>query len=238
MKKILTFIIVLLSVFLIYLGFKDKKIYYLSLGDSLSLGKNPYNILDYGYSEYIKDYLREKGLLETYVDGLNREDKRIIDIISDIKNNKKILVDNKEKNFQHVLIKSDLITLSIGSNDLLSNIKLGYDFNNIDLYNKFDQLLLDYEDLFKLLREYCKEQIILIGLYNSTNYRELDEFFNYTDIKLNELSIKYNIQFIKISTEFKNNKYFPNSKNLFPNKEGYIFIGDEVKKLIENIQNT
>ena len=111
MKKVLTLIIVVLSVFLIYLGFKDKKIYYLSLGDSLSLGKNPYNVLDYGYSDYIKDYLENKELLETYADGLNREDKRIIDIINDIKNNEKVLVDNKEKTLQHVLIKADLITL-------------------------------------------------------------------------------------------------------------------------------
>ena len=91
MKKILTFIIVVLSVFLIYLGFKDKKTYYLSLGDSLSLGKNPYNVLDYGYTDYVKDYLEDKNLLEVYVDGLNREDKRIIDIISDINNNRKFI---------------------------------------------------------------------------------------------------------------------------------------------------
>ena len=166
MKKVLTLIIVVLSVFLIYLGFKDKKIYYLSLGDSLSLGKNPYNVLDYGYSDYIKDYLEDKELLETYADGLNREDKRIIDIINDIKNNEKVLVDNKEKTLQHVLIKADLITLSIGINDLLSNVKINQDFNINDLYNKFDQLLNDYDELFKLLKEYCKEDIVLIGLYN------------------------------------------------------------------------
>lgn len=234
MKKVLTLIIVVLSVFLIYLGFKDKKIYYLSLGDSLSLGKNPYNVLDYGYSDYIKDYLEEKELLETYADGLNREDKRIIDIINDIKNNEKVLVDNKEKTLQHVLIKADLITLSIGANDLLSNVKINQDFNINDLYNKFDQLLNDYDELFKLLKEYCKEDIILIGLYNNINNQNLDKFFNYSNIKLKDLCNKYNIKFIEISNEFKNNNYFPNNKNLFPNKDGYIYIGKEIVKLIEN----
>ena len=236
MKKILTLIIVVLSVFLIYLGFKDKDIYYLSLGDALSLGKNPYNILDYGYSEYVKDYLEDKELLETYVDGLNREDKRIIDVINDIKDNKKVLIDGKEKTLQHILIKSDLITLSIGSNDLLSNIKINYEFNESDLYKKFDELLSDYEELFKLLREYCKEQIVLIGLYNNID-ANLDEFFNYVNIKLQELSSRYNINFIKISDEFKNETYFPNPNNLYPSKEGYIFIGKEIVKLIENKEN-
>jgi lysophospholipase L1-like esterase len=234
MKKILTFIIVLLSVFLIYLGFKDKKVYYLSLGDYLSLGKNPYNILDYGYSDYVKDYLENKKILETYVDGLNREDKRIIDIISDINNNQKVLVNNKEKTIQNVLIKSDLITLSIGSNDLLNNVNINYEFNENDLYNKFEQLLVDYENLFKLLREYCKENIILIGLYNNLDDIKLDEFFNYANVKLKQLCDEYDIKYIKISDEFKNDEYFPNPLNLYPNKEGYIFIGKEIIKLIEN----
>ena len=35
-----------------------------SLGNSLSLGKNSYNILDYGYSDYVKEYL------EKYLDML------------------------------------------------------------------------------------------------------------------------------------------------------------------------
>ena len=141
-----------------------------------------------------------------------------------------------KKTLQHILIKSDLITLSIGSNDLLSNVKINYEFNESDLYKKFDELLFDYEELFKLLREYCKEQIILIGLYNNID-GNLDEFFKYANAKLQELSNRYNISFIKISDEFKNEIYFPNPNSLYPNKEGYIFIGKEIVKLIENKEN-
>jgi len=233
MKKILTLIIVVLSVFLIYIGFKDNKIYYLSLGDSLSLGKNPYNMLDYGYTDYIKEYLENNGLLETYVDGLNRENKRIIDIINDINNNETILVDNKEKTLQNALIKADLITLSIGSNDLFNNVKINDEFTENDLYNKFDQLLTDYEKLFKLLRQYCKEEIVLIGIYDNIEINS-DNLFNYINQKLKDLSEKYNIKYINIYNEFKQNYYFPNPNNLYPNKNGYIFIGKEIIKLIEN----
>lgn len=236
MKKILILIIVSLSVFLIYLGFKDKKIYYLSLGDSLSLGKNSYNILDYGYSDYIKEYLENNDILETYVDEYNNEEKRIIDIINDIKHNEKKLINNKEKTIQHVLIKADLVTLSIGTNDLLNNVRIDYEFNITDLYNKFEKLLVDYENLFKLLREYCKEKIVLIGLYNNSD-ENLDEFFNYANTKLQELCNKYNINYININDEFKNNKYFSNTNRLYPNKDGYMYIGKEIVKLIENKEN-
>ena len=84
MRKILIALVVIFSVFLIYLGFNDKKIYYFSMGDFLSLGINPYKVLDYGYSDYVKDYLSSKDILEAYTDSLSRENKRITDIIQDI----------------------------------------------------------------------------------------------------------------------------------------------------------
>ena len=64
MKKILILIIVSLSVFLIYLGFKDKKIYYLSLGDSLAAGQTPYNTIEKSYGDYIKEYIDDNYIDE------------------------------------------------------------------------------------------------------------------------------------------------------------------------------
>ena len=232
MRKILIALVVIFSVFLIYLGFNDKKIYYFSMGDFLSLGINPYKVLDYGYSDYVKDYLSSKDILEAYTDSLSRENKRITDIIQDIKDNSKLLVGNKEKTIQNVLIKSDLVTISIGMNDLFSNVSIDYEFTTRDLYNKFDSLLSDYEELFKLLREYCKEKIVLIGLYNVTD-TDLDEFFNYANNKLNDLCNKYNINYINISEDFKNNKYIDKTSN-YPNKKGYEYISNKIINLIEN----
>jgi hypothetical protein len=53
MKKLLVLGVILLSTFLIYLSTFDRKIYYLSLGDSLALGVTPYGGYDYGYSDYV-----------------------------------------------------------------------------------------------------------------------------------------------------------------------------------------
>ena len=85
MKKILTIIIVLLSVFLIYLGFKDKDIYYFSMGDSLANGVNSYNAKDYGYADYIKEGLN----IKKYVSHTSNN-KRSIDFVKDIEDNIKI----------------------------------------------------------------------------------------------------------------------------------------------------
>lgn len=232
MKKILTFLIVILSVLLIYIGLKDKKIYYLSIGDSLSMGITPYNNFDYGYSDYIKDYLQEQNLLEVYVNS-GDNNKRITDIISDIENNINIIVDNKNKTFQNALIKADLITISIGNNDLLSNIKINEEFSIVDLYDKFDQILIDYEKLFSLLRKYCKENIFILGLYNTINHDNIDDFFKYANSELKKLCDKYEIQFVDIYEEFNNNSYFPNPNSKIPNKEGYKIISEKIKQMLK-----
>lgn len=232
MKKILTFLIVILSVLLIYIGLKDKKIYYLSIGDSLSMGITPYNNFDYGYSDYIKDYLQEQNLLEVYV-NLGDNNKRITDIISDIENNINIIVDNKNKTFQNALIKADLITISIGNNDLLSNIKINEEFSIVDLYDKFDQILIDYEKLFSLLRKYCKENIFILGLYNTINHDNIDDFFKYANSELKKLCDKYEIQFVDIYEEFNNESYFSNPNSKIPNKEGYKIISEKIKQMLK-----
>lgn len=234
MKKILTMLIIALAVFLIYLGFKDNDIYYLSIGDSLAYGTTPYGGKDYGYGEYVRDYLQDKDKLEVYVDGLVKPNKRTIDIIKDIKDNVEITVNGKKKTFQNALIKADFITVSIGLNDFIGDLKIGSDFGIQDLYNRFEQAYIDMEDLFKLMREYCKEPIVLVGYYDPTNSESLQDYFKYINQKTKELAEAYNITFVDITTPLQSGKYFENMNSFFPNKDGYQVIGKEIVKVLDD----
>ena len=223
MKKILTIIIVLLSVFLIYLGFKDKEIYYFSMGDSLANGINSYNAKDYGYSDYVKESLDVKK----YVSYTNNN-KRSIDFIKDIEDNVKI----DDKTIQNVLIKADIITLSVGMNDLFSNITFNSDFSVNDLYTKFEEVVVDLENLFKLLRTYSKEEIIFIGFYNCLKEYSLNEFFIYANEQLKKICDNYKITYLDIYNEFNNTSYFDNPNSYFPNKDGYKLISNKIIDII------
>jgi len=231
MKKILTIIIVLLSVFLIYLGFKDEKIYYLSIGDFLANGVNSYGAKDYGYADYVKEYLEKNEMLEVYVNSVENN-KRSIDVIRDINDNVDISVGNKIKTFQNALIKADLVTISLGTNDFLNNLEFSEDFSVNDLYNKLEQASKDFEELFKVLRKYCKEKIVFIGFYNTKSDPNLNEFFEYANKKIMKIASSYNIDYINIYEEFKDNKYFDNITNSLPNKQGYKLISDKIIELI------
>ncbi len=232
MKKILTIIIIALSVFLIYLGFKDKDIYYLSLGDSLANGMNTYGTNDYGYTDYVIDFLKSEGKLDNFV-NLAKNNNRSIDIIKEIEENIKITVEGKERTLQNALIKADVVTISIGMNDLFSNITFNNDFGINDLYDKFDEVTADIEKLFKLIRDYCKKEVMYIGIHNYLGEEELNEFFDYANVRMKNIAENYNIKYIDIYEDFKNIKYFDSANTYFPNKQGYELIS---QKIIETIK--
>ena len=228
MKKILTIIIVLLSVFLIYLGFKDKEIYYFSMGDSLANGINSYNAKDYGYADYVKDSLEIKKY-----ESFTNNNKRSIDFVKDIEDNIKI----NGKNIQNILIKANIITLSVGMNDLFSNVTFNNDFSVNDLYMKFEEVMVDLENLFKLLRTYSKEDIIYIGIYNCLKENGLDEFFIYANEQLKKLCDNYKITYLDIYNEFNDSTYFDNPNSYFPNKAGYKLISSKIIDIIVEKNN-
>ena len=137
MKKILIIGVIILSIFIIYLTTLDKKVYYLVLGDEISLGLTSNNKYEKNYTEYIKEYLEEKNILEKYINEYTTQNYRITDIINDINNNKEI--EDTKKTLKNALIKADLVTLSIGTNDIISKIE------DINKMNKIDWHIYKYK---------------------------------------------------------------------------------------------
>ena len=199
MKKILIIGLVFLSRFLIYLVNMDKKVYYVALGDSLE----KFYLEDrevYGYSHYIKKYLKDKDLLERYSDDFARVDMRSTDIINDINSNKKITTPKGSFNLKNALIKADLVTVNLSYEDIFNKL---FDSNIIynDIYDYIDDLAYDLDSLFKLMREYCKEDIVFVGFYNP--FKEANEdvldIFEYLNKKYKDVCLEYDVIYVDIS---------------------------------------
>ena len=230
MKKIIICFIVFLSVFVIYLANMDKKVYYLALGDSNKKTIDCFNNEVKGYSYYVKEFLDNKGVLEKYVYGYSKKDKRITEIINDIDSNKKY----KKFTLKNALVKADLVTLSINVDDVFLKLS-SEDINYNDFYNYIDDLSTDFEKLIKLIREYCKEDIIFIGYYNPFNYKndsDIQDVIDYINRKYKDVCDEYDVSFLDIS-DFDNNYLSNNSYYL--NKDGYKEIGIRVSKLSQKI---
>ena len=192
-KTLLITGIIIIFVFLIYLSTIDTKVYYLNLSDSYS-SEEP------NYSSYFNDYLKENKKLEKYISEFNINDYRITDLTRMIEDNKKIKINDSEQTIKNALIKADLLTFSIGMNDI--NYKIGNASIN-ELYDYSDEILKDAEILFIILREYCKEDIIMLNYYNIYD-SEYDEIFNYINSKLDEIASEYNIKVIDLNNIVSN----------------------------------
>lgn len=167
MKKILFIGLVLLAVFVIYLCNMDKKVYYVVLGDDVNR-----------YSYFVRNYLKDRDVLERYLDDFSSSSVRISDIINDINVNKKL---DDGTTLKNALIKADLVTLSINIDDIYSK--------EDDVYDYIDELALCLDDLLKLMREYCKEDIVFVGYSGS-------DVISYLNKKFKDVCLDYDVSYV------------------------------------------
>lgn len=210
MKKIIFTFLTILIVFLIYFFNKSEKIYYVSLGDYLSYGINNFNEVDNNYSDNVKLYYND--ILDNYVNYSTYDDYRVMDLLNDINYNKTIIYKEKEYKLQNLLIKANLITISIGMNDLIYKKSLNYDY--------VDELILDIENLLVLIRKYNKDKIYFLSLYNVINNEEL---IKYANKKIESICNKNKINFVDISLLYN---YIINTS--YPTNDGYTYITETI----------
>lgn len=213
MKKIIFTILVVLITFLIYFFNRSEKIYYVSLGDYLSYGINNFKNVNNSYSNNIKEYHKQN--LDKYVNYSSYDDYRVMDLINDINYNKTVIYEDKEYKLQNLLIKANLITISIGMNDLI--YKSNYD---TDLYEYTDDLLKDIERLLILIRKYNKDEIYFLSFYNVIGNENLIEYANK---RLEIICNKNKIKLVDISLL---NNYIIDK--LYPTNDGYMYITNKI----------
>ena len=221
--KLIFIVFISIIIFIIYNKTNHHNINYTVIGDSLSLGVNSYGIVEYGYSDYIKDYLKEKNKLKLYNKENTSKTATITSIYNDIITN---------KNEIKILIRdSDIITMTIGLNDLLYRITIEDNIDNKLLDEIYKEIEINYNNLIKEIIKYNPKKIYIIGYY-TTNIKN-----KYETEKINRLNniLKNNNNVIYINTSIisKNStKYLSNNNSYYPNHLGYKEIS---KKIIEKL---
>ena len=229
MKKVIFILILFLTCYFIHLKTIDHKIYYLSLGDAISKGNTPYNQTGYGYSDYLKDYLKKENKLKSYNKDFTNKDYRITDLINLLEKNEKTIVNNKKITINQLIAQADIITISIGMNELYSKIIL----NNDDLYNYIDEMIKDLNILFTKINKLNHRKVLVLNYYNTTT--ELQDVFNYANIKLKDITQTNGFEYIDIASKLNNNlNFFQDKTNYIPNNVGYYQIYQIIVEKIKN----
>ena len=167
MKKIVIPILIVFLTFIIYKTNDDNLVDYMAIGDSLSLGINSYGNHSYGFNDYLKSYLENNNLLHHYNSLYSKNDYKIEELINDIKTNKNILYDDKTYNIKKELREADLLTISIGMDELVNLLNVNKEFK--DIQDDLDKLCNNMDNLIKEIVSLSKTKIILLGYYNPSN---------------------------------------------------------------------
>lgn len=245
--KILAFLILIVIVFMIFkTTTKDsKKINYIALGDSLAEGMNSYGEINYGYADYLKDYLNNKNKLGTYSKDFAKSGYKTNNVMDDLSNNKIVTKNGKKENIRRMLRESDLVTISIGANDFISNMTIDSIYEKLGNINasknEIKKISENVENLIIEVKKYAKNEIILIGYYNPFPNLPIaasiiNDIVTYSNNLYKEISERQNIKYVDIYSIFDGNKeYLPNPYDIHPNNSGYEAISKEIVKKIKTI---
>lgn len=238
-KKLVIFFLALIPLYLIYNFTYKEKYTYLAIGDDLAKGHTPFDTYNESYTDYVYTYIKSKNKEAKINKDFIEEDMRIKDLLNKIKNAET----ESGKTLSQAIKEAELITISIGSEELFSKLRSNYELytlNTKKMFNYIDKLVEDLDDLLLEMKKIKKTEIYLIGYYNPLEYKEeenikIDSIFNYLDTSLKRLEEKHKIHYISIYQEFsKNSSYLPNKGHAFPSLEGYNYIANEIIKEIEN----
>ncbi len=244
MKKIIIpLFITIFIVYGIYNFYREDKINYIALGDSLAQGENPYGEIGYGYADNIKEYLSSKDKLKSYTKGYAKSGDTTQDLINKINTNMKVKINNEEIGIKRALRESDLVTISIGANDLLRSLNFddlslleSLDYSKIE--KKIDQIIPKVDHAIREVKKYAKKEILVIGYYNPINKKIIDDedlkdLVAKIDQEYEDICKQEKVEYIKVSDEFETHEdYLPNPFNIHPNYKGYEAISNKIIKYL------
>ena len=216
MKKAILILIICLSCYFVYNITSDESLYYLNIGDGLAMGIATNNVTTEGYGTKLKNYLEEKNNLKGYNNSFTNKDYRITDLLKSIKYHEKVIINNDEITINELLKKSDIITISLGMNELYYKLLLNKD----NIYTYMDDMLEDMEELLIEINRYNHKKVIVLGYYNITNNN--NDIFTYINYNLSKITKKEGFEFIDLNKYLNNKEYFyENNNTYYPSKEAY-----------------
>lgn len=213
-------IIILVSgvfTYLIYALTKDEKLRIVALGDGIASGETAYKIDGISYNDYIKEYFENKKLLKHFSSDYAYKNNKLTNLIQSIEENN---LKYDDLNIKQLLNKADIITLSIGEEEL---VKLAI---TNDLTNEYIQeYIRSYGILLSHLKDISEAKIFVVGFYENEYLNKSNTII--LNSELANIVLKYNANFINISDIMLDKEYINNQEYYF-NYKGHKIIAEMI----------
>lgn len=228
-KMIFLYILIVLSTILIFKNNNHNNITYLNIGDGYAKGLDSFGINRYGYGDYLKDKLKENNELKEYINIFSANDMTIDKLENYIVNNTYCVSKEQIKSFKGYLQEADLITLSIGLNDLKYETSSVENLDSVKIDESLKKVENKFNNLIKEIKKYYKHTIYVVG-YPINN---LDSYYLSISIRQYNEFLEKNKDVIYISPKSLDNKYFHNPKTNYYNIDGHKLISESIYKTYE-----
>lgn len=227
-KKLLVLLLLSLSVYFIYQISDKKNFIYSVIGDSLSMGENSYGGYTYGYEDYLRDYFKKIEFIDFYTN----KNENINTLYNKLLKDSIEVINNKSYNLKRVITESNIVTISIGLNDLIYESYINK--NEFKSQYKEDKIVgYVYKNFKILMNELLKynSSIFVVGYPEKSEYKSIIK-------KLNKKYKNYcknnKITFIDSNKLLVKEEYFDNKNSIFPNTKGYKKMAEKIIKVYKN----
>lgn len=218
--KLIIFLIVCMVTFFIYQKYQDQRVTYTAIGDGFAGGINSFHDKSYGYSDYLRDYLEKEDNLKNYYHNFTYSDMTIKDLYKDILLNAH---DQENNNIRQVLRESNLLTISVGINDLIYKADVEKNISEYKETKIMEEIMDNFDRMIEEVRKYYQNDIIIIGYYNFYSQNSVERtLLDNLNKKLKEYSKKNHLIFVDNSNLNSNlDDYLDNPNTFYPNHLGY-----------------
>lgn len=238
-----------------------KLLNYLALGDSLAAGVNENSELGLGYADFIaKKYVEQQGTI-AFNKGFSYPGYTTNDVLNDIAANvTKPIYDlnglsQNTVSIQQAIQQADIITLSIGANDVLKNVTRtetgAFTFDPANVLKGIQDVATNYDKIFASIYAINPDvDIIVMGLYNpfpsiqnTATQTQLNTLVSTMNNSIKGIVEKNNGIFSETASLIASNTktYLPNPENIHLSEAGYevvanTMMADYAKSILKEVE--
>ena len=186
-----------------------------SLGDGLSIGMTPYNVVGTSFNDYLKDKLK----IDAYNTEFSYSNQTIHELNEHITNNSVGKISKTP--IKQTIAKASIITLAIGIDEFAS--KSLTEEISLDL---IDTYLFEINTFLSSIREFYDKDILVLGLYPANNFSKKDAIE--VNSKLKTLCGKHNAFFLDIIALSLHEEYYLQETSYYINYKAHKEISKEL----------
>lgn len=224
----------------------ERDINYTALGDSLAEGMNEQGKIGKGYADFIAAFLQQEGTLNAFTKEFAHSGYTSSQVLADLVQD----VTGTKQSITTTLGQSQMVTLSVGANDLFETLRhLQVDMSKGIPNEALPQVMQTIQQMTINIKAIVQEierinpdaQIYVMGYYNPFPYVEsikpqIEPMIEQMDVVVQQALQGTSAVFVPVNEQIASNypNYLPNPENVHLSEAGYELVAQHMLEAMTN----